>query len=107
MSRHARSKDYETSAVSALCFTRAYETETVWIMCNAGGDDKEGFMGGSAVWAPLVGRAGGCGVAPEMAIVDIDVDAVLADSRELHKVQEDWRAKQEKERAKEGKAKLD
>jgi hypothetical protein len=61
-------------------------------MCNAGGDDKEGFMGGSAVWAPLRGRVGGCGVAVGMSVVEIDV-AVLKDARDLYKIREDWARK--------------
>lgn len=28
-------------------------------MCNAGGDSDEGFMGGSGVWGPFMGRIGG------------------------------------------------
>lgn len=67
---HPHPTDYETSVVSALCLTRAFETETVWIMCNAGGDAIEGFMGGSGVWAPLRGRVGGCGVEASLQIVD-------------------------------------
>ncbi|WVQ86140.1 hypothetical protein IAT38_008308 [Cryptococcus sp. DSM 104549] len=58
------------------------ETETVWIMCNAGGDDREGFMGGSGIWAPLRGRVGGCGVGAELKVLDVDVGVL--------KIREDW-----------------
>lgn len=73
---HPHPTDYETSVVSALCLTRAFETETVWIMCNAGGDAIEGFMGGSGVWAPLRGRVGGCGVEASLQIVDVETDVL-------------------------------
>lgn len=70
---HPHPTDYETSVVSAMCLTRAFETETVWIMCNAGGAAIEGFMGGSGVWAPLRGRVGGCGVEARLQIVDVEM----------------------------------
>ncbi|AAW46909.1 hypothetical protein CNBM0660 [Cryptococcus deneoformans B-3501A] len=90
---HPHPTDYETSVVSALCLTRAFETETVWIMCNAGGDAIEGFMGGSGVWAPLRGRVGGCGVEASLQIVDVETD-VLKDARQTYKIREDWSKKQ-------------
>jgi hypothetical protein len=62
-------------------------------MSNAGGDALEGFMGGSAVWAPLRGLVGGCGVPADLKIVEIDVQPVLADARDLYKVQQDWKAR--------------
>jgi hypothetical protein len=73
---HPHQPNYETEVVSALCMTRSFETETVWIMCNAGGDDIEGFMGGSGIWIPLRGRVAGLGVAAGMEVVDVDL-AVL------------------------------
>lgn len=94
ISRWPHPADYETSMLSALCYARSFETETVWIMCNAGGDATEGFMGGSAVWAPLVGRVGGCGVShPGVEVVDIDI-SVLKDGRDLYRIREDWARKQ-------------
>ncbi|WVQ77055.1 hypothetical protein IAR50_006734 [Cryptococcus sp. DSM 104548] len=90
--KHAHSPDYETTVVSALCLTRSFETETVFVMCNAGGDALQGFMGGSGVWAPLRGEGGGCGVAKDLKIVDVDF-GVLKDARETYKIKEDWSRK--------------
>ncbi|ODN77925.1 hypothetical protein L202_05025 [Cryptococcus amylolentus CBS 6039] len=90
--KHQHDPDYETTVVSALCLTRSFETETVFVMSNAGGDAREGFMGGSGVWAPLRGRVGGCGVGKEVKIVDVDV-GVLKDARETYKIKEDWSRK--------------
>ncbi|WVN89073.1 uncharacterized protein L203_104289 [Cryptococcus depauperatus CBS 7841] len=87
--KHPHPADYESSVVSALCLTRAFETETVWIMCNAGGDPMLGFMGGSGVWAPLRGRIEGCGVEPEVKTVDVDL-GLLKDARQTYKIREDW-----------------
>ncbi|WWC65304.1 uncharacterized protein I303_107921 [Kwoniella dejecticola CBS 10117] len=74
--------------VQSLCFARCAETETVWIMCNAGGDPLEGFMGGSGAWVPLRGKVASCEVGPKLEIVEIDL-SVLKDSRETYKVRED------------------
>lgn len=46
-------------------------------MCNAGGDEMEGFIGGSGIWAPLRGKVGG----PErsqdsLTVVDVDIDVL-------------------------------
>ncbi|WWD20802.1 hypothetical protein CI109_105279 [Kwoniella shandongensis] len=90
---HPHAPDYETSVVSALCLARSFETETVWVMCNAGGDAREGFMGGSGIWAPLRGRIGGCGVEAALEVVDVDL-AVLKDARETYKIREDWSKRQ-------------
>ncbi|WVO16923.1 hypothetical protein L204_104609 [Cryptococcus depauperatus] len=87
--KHPHPADYESSVVSALCLTRAFETETVWIMCNAGGDPMLGFMGGSGVWAPLRGRIEGCGAEPEVKTVDVDL-GLLKDARQTYKIREDW-----------------
>jgi predicted amidohydrolase len=68
--------------LAALSFARAFETETAWILCNAGGPAEEGYIGGSAVWMPLKGRVGGCtGVNTELAVVDVDL-SVLQVSRD-------------------------
>ncbi|KAK8850624.1 hypothetical protein IAR55_004543 [Kwoniella newhampshirensis] len=83
---HPHAPDYETSVVSALCLARSFETETVWVMCNAGGDALEGFMGGSGVWAPLRGRVGGCGVGAALEVVEIDLNVL--------KIREDWSKRQ-------------
>lgn len=59
-SKHTKDQDYELKLVQALCWARSFETETVVIHVNPGGDRKdEGFMGGSGVWAPLKGKIGG------------------------------------------------
>jgi hypothetical protein len=36
---------------------------------------------------------GGCGVPADLKIVEIDVQPVLADARDLYKVQQDWKAR--------------
>ncbi|XAO27081.1 hypothetical protein I312_105923 [Cryptococcus bacillisporus CA1280] len=90
---HPHPTDYETSVVSAMCLTRAFETETVWIMCNAGGAAIEGFMGGSGIWAPLRGRVGGCGAEAGLQIVDVEM-GVLKDARQTYKIREDWSKRQ-------------
>ena len=71
---HEHKPDYELQVISALCMARSFETETVWVMCNAGGDSIEGFAGGSGVWAPLRGRVGGADTSEEgLHLVDIDL----------------------------------
>ncbi|KAL7420791.1 hypothetical protein Q5752_004744 [Cryptotrichosporon argae] len=85
---------YETTMLSALSFARAFETETVWVMCNAGGDPADGFMGGSAVWAPLLGRVGGFDGAQTGVWVGSVPLGVLKDGRETYKIREDWAARQ-------------
>ncbi|WVQ95307.1 hypothetical protein IAU59_002402 [Kwoniella sp. CBS 9459] len=86
--KYEHDPQYETKLVSSLCFARCLETETVWIMCNAGGDPLEGFMGGSGVWVPLRGQVASCGVEAKLEIVDVDLK-VLKDARETYKVRED------------------
>ncbi|WWC92416.1 uncharacterized protein L201_007373 [Kwoniella dendrophila CBS 6074] len=80
--------EYENHMVQSLCFARCIETETVWVMCNAGGDPLEGFMGGSGVWVPLRGKVASCDVAAKLEVVEIDL-SVLKDSRKTYKVRED------------------
>ena len=59
-SKHTKDQDYELKLVQALCWSRSFETETILIHVNPGGDRKEGgFMGGSGIWAPLKGKIGG------------------------------------------------
>ncbi|BEI81291.1 hypothetical protein CcaverHIS002_0204510 [Cutaneotrichosporon cavernicola] len=80
--------DYERKMVTSLCFARACETETVWVMCNPGGGGE--FMGGSGVWQPLRGRVGGFTASDVgIAYVDIDTDGLKA-ARELYKIREDF-----------------
>ncbi|WVR08703.1 hypothetical protein IAU60_005761 [Kwoniella sp. DSM 27419] len=88
ISKYEHDPQYETKLVSSLCFARCLETETVWIMCNAGGDPLEGFMGGSGVWVPLRGQVASCGVQAELVVVDVDM-AVIKDARATYKVRED------------------
>lgn len=61
---------------------RSFETETVLVMCNAGGDDAEGFMGGSGVWAPLRGKVGQMGNAPGVAVYEVDLGVLKVGSCE-------------------------
>lgn len=64
-------------------------------MSNAGGDDRENFMGGSAVWAPLRGRIGGFDANQVgVTVVEVDPAAVLKDARHLYRIREDWAKKQ-------------
>ncbi|WWC72698.1 uncharacterized protein I206_106662 [Kwoniella pini CBS 10737] len=86
--KYQHDPEYEHHMVQSLCFTRSIETETIWVMCNAGGDHLEGFMGGSGVWVPLRGKIASCAIEPKLEIVDVDL-SVLKDSREMYKVRED------------------
>ena len=71
---HKHDETYERQLTSALCFARAFETESLWVMCNAGGDELQGFMGGSGVWAPFRGRVDGMDYAKEdLKVVDVDL----------------------------------
>ncbi|KAK4684937.1 hypothetical protein P7C73_g5227, partial [Tremellales sp. Uapishka_1] len=90
LSNHPHEARYEFSVVSSLCFARSFEAELVWIMCNAGGNASEGFMGGSAVWAPLQGRVGGFDdETTGVKVIDVDIK-VLKDARDTYKIREDW-----------------
>ncbi|ORY31263.1 carbon-nitrogen hydrolase [Naematelia encephala] len=90
---HQHSPDYETQILSSLCLARAFETETVLVMCNPGGDPSEGFMGSSGVWVALRGLVGGCGVQEDVKVVEIDL-AVLKDARATYKIREDFSKKE-------------
>lgn len=73
-SKHTSDLDYELKLVQALCWSRSFETETVLIHVNPGGDRKDGgFMGGSGVWAPLKGKIGGY-EREEVGVEFVDVD---------------------------------
>ncbi|KAL7420091.1 hypothetical protein Q5752_005056 [Cryptotrichosporon argae] len=90
LSRHNPDPDYELSVVQALAWARAFESETVLAMVNAGGPRDEGFMGGSGVWAPLLGKVGGFAAAEVgLRVVDVDL-GILKDGRETYKIREDW-----------------
>lgn len=73
-------------------------------MCNAGGDETEGFIGGSGVWAPLRGKIGGPARSEDsLTMVDVDLAVLkvslqyaacafrssLQDARALYKVREE------------------
>ncbi len=62
--------------LSSLCLARAFETETVWIMCNPGGDPLQGFMGGSGAWAPLRGRIGRQNGEAGLEVVEVDLSVL-------------------------------
>jgi hypothetical protein len=72
-SKHTNDQDYELKLVQALCWSRSFETETILIHVNPGGPRKEGFMGGSGIWAPLKGKIGGY-EKEEVGIEFVDVD---------------------------------
>lgn len=75
LSKHNADRNYELHVVQSLAYARAFETETVLAMVNAGGNrEKDGFMGGSGVWAPLLGRIGGFdGEEVGMKVLDVDL----------------------------------
>lgn len=75
VSRYNKDPDYELKVVQALALSRAFEGELVLAMVNAGGPREEGFMGGSGVWAPLLGRIDGYAASQVgRKIVEIDLD---------------------------------
>lgn len=74
LSKHNTDPNYELHLVQSLAYARAFESECVLITCNAGGDPQEGFMGGSGVWAPLLGRVGGfAGSEVGVKVVNVDM----------------------------------
>ena len=74
---HANPPSYETEILSSLSCVRAFETESVWIMCNAGGSADEGYIGGSGVWMPLKGKLAGVkGVDAGFEMVDVDMNVL-------------------------------
>jgi predicted amidohydrolase len=74
---HDNPPAYETEILSSLSCVRAFETETVWIMCNAGGSASEGYIGGSGVWMPLKGKLAGVkGVEAGLEVVDVDLNVL-------------------------------
>jgi predicted amidohydrolase len=111
VSRYTSNPDYELNLLQSLCSARAFETETVLIHTNPGGSRAEGFMGGSGVWAPLMGKVGGydkeSGDVGEVGVKIVELDlGVLSvssdlivyiaapgltkqDARELYKIRED------------------
>ncbi|CAD6570667.1 MAG: hypothetical protein TREMPRED_005947 [Tremellales sp. Tagirdzhanova-0007] len=90
---HRHPPSYESELLASLTYARCFETETVWILCNAGGPADEGYIGGSGVWMPLRGKVGGCsGMTAELSVVDVDL-TVLKDARECYMIREDWSKK--------------
>lgn len=76
--------------VKSWCFARAVETESVWAMCNPGGEESDEFMGGSGVWQPLRGFIDGFDRAEVgLKVVEVDMD-VLKDAKEVYKIREDY-----------------
>jgi len=73
VSRHNKDPDYEYKVVQALALARAFESELFLVMVNAGGSREDGFMGGSGVWAPLLGRADGFD-GPDVGVKTVEVD---------------------------------
>jgi predicted amidohydrolase len=74
---HSNPPKYESEVLSSLSYARSFETEAVWIMVNAGGPEKDGYIGASGVWMPLKGKLDGCEtVDVEMKIVDVDLDVL-------------------------------
>lgn len=73
LSRHNKDPDYEYKIVQSLALSRAFESELFLVMVNAGGSRDEGFMGGSGVWAPLLGRVAGFD-GPEVGVKVVEID---------------------------------
>jgi hypothetical protein len=71
---HDHPDDYELQVIQSLCYARSFESETVWVMVNAGGPAVEGFAGGSGVWAPLRGKIGGLDGEEGFMFVDVNTD---------------------------------
>jgi predicted amidohydrolase len=89
LEHHNNPPQYETETLAALSYARAFETETVWILCNAGGPAKDGYIGGSGIWMPLKGKVGGCKtVDVELAIVDVDMEVLKVSHLQSRKLME-------------------
>lgn len=92
--------DYEYQLVQSLVYARSFETETVLAMCNAGGDEPRGFMGGSGIWQPFKGKLRGSPISlpTEDATTDLQqyvIDlGILPVARKTYKIREDWEAEQ-------------
>ncbi|KAK8847724.1 hypothetical protein IAR55_005583 [Kwoniella newhampshirensis] len=103
---HPNPPKYENEILSTLSYARAFETETAWVMCNAGGPAEEGYIGGSGVWMPLKGKVGGHeGEQVGLKVVDVDLEVLkvssrarnmsdfLQDARALYKIRADYDAR--------------
>lgn len=91
LSKHDHEADYEKHLVQSWMFGRAVETESVWVLSNAAGGEKEGFMGGSGVWAPLRGKVAGFERAEEgIVVADVEVGRVLKDAKAAYLIREDY-----------------
>jgi len=78
---HSSPPAYESEILSSLSCVRAFETESVWIMCNAGGPKEEGYIGASGVWMPLKGKLAGVkGVEAGFEMVDVDMNVLKVGS---------------------------
>ncbi|KAJ9119105.1 hypothetical protein QFC22_003596 [Naganishia vaughanmartiniae] len=101
-------EDYEYNLVQSLSYTRAFETETVLVMCNAGPGAAPGLMGGSGVWMPFKGKlkgrdltshrrgtgGGGGDDGTELSGYEVDL-GLLSVARQTYKIREDWKAQLE------------
>jgi predicted amidohydrolase len=76
VSKYNKDPNYEHKVLQALAMSRAFESEAYLVMVNAGGDKADGFMGGSGVWAPLLGRIDGF-EGPEVGLKVVDIDLGL------------------------------
>ncbi|KAJ9103244.1 hypothetical protein QFC21_002667 [Naganishia friedmannii] len=104
-------EDYEYQLLQSLSYTRAFETETLLVMCNAGPGDAPGLMGGSGAWMPFKGKLKGRDVGPprgeereeeeenrtELFGYEVDM-GLLPVAREIYKIREDWKAQLETEK---------
>ena len=89
LEHHDNPPQYETETLAALSYARAFETETVLILCNAGGPVDEGYIGGSGIWMPLKGKVGGCKtVGVELAVVDVDLEVLKVSHLRRRKLME-------------------
>ncbi|KAK9900272.1 carbon-nitrogen hydrolase [Cystobasidium minutum MCA 4210] len=80
----------EKSWLDSLVVTRAYENECVVVFVNCGGPAEQGFLGRSAVAAPLKGVIGRIesGEA-QLKIVDVDLDVIQA-AKKVYQIREDY-----------------
>lgn len=88
---HDPEAEGEKSWLDSLVITRAYENECVVVFVNCGGPTEEGFLGRSAVAAPLKGVVGRIesGEA-QVKIVDIDLDVIQA-AKKVYQIREDYK----------------
>jgi hypothetical protein len=94
ISKYEPPADYEYQLLQALSYSRAFETETALIMCNAG--ESGVLMGGSGIWMPFKGKLAGKAISLENHDSSTDLRLYEADlgllpiARKTYKIREDW-----------------